>query len=247
MKNRISFKFEGERVTSDKFRRGVGSFYSLLDEITNEISGKKKAVNWLVSVKQGSIELIAEGEPVNIEEDVVINVINKLDKGLESLEETTYRPNYRPEYFTDNALELVENLAVLPDRTDELNKISIRVNGKHHNITPHSIANIHSILGTRGKAIGSVEGKLLTLSKRAGITVIVYDSLSDKPVRCVISDDLIPIAVEAFEKDKRVSVIGMISYGKEGIPQSIKVEEIKVFPDKEELPSAFDVYGILGA
>lgn len=243
MKNRISFKFEGERITSDKFRRGVGSFYSLLDEITDEISGQKKAINWLISIKQGSIELISEGEPVNIEEDVVISVIKALEKGLESLEESPYRP----EYFTDNALELVENLAMLPDHKDELNKISVRVNGKYHNITPYSIANIHSILGTRGKALGSVEGKLLTLSKRGGIAVIVYDSLSDKPVRCVISDELIPIAVKAFEKDKRVSVIGMISYGKEGIPQSIKVEEIKVFPDREELPSAFDVYGILGA
>jgi hypothetical protein len=97
----------------------------------------------------------------------------------------------------------------------------------------------------RGKALGSVEGKLLILSKQGGIAVIIYDSLSDKPVRCVISDELIPIAAQAFGKDKRASVTGMISYGKEGIPQSIKVEEIKVFPDREELPSAFDVYGIL--
>jgi hypothetical protein len=240
MKKTVSLKLEGERITAHKFRRSISDFYSLLDEITNEISGQRNTIQWFVSVKESSIHLISQAEPIHVNETIVDMVINALNEGLEILEERSIKPKY----FTDYALEYVEDMAYLPSREDGLNRISIIVENTTHIITPHTIANISSILELQTKAIGSIEGKLLTLTRRGGSKFVVYDSLTDRPIRCYIPDEMMPIAISGF--DQRVYVFGLISYGKDHMPKSIKVEDIKIFPSKEELPTAFEICGILG-
>jgi hypothetical protein len=102
-----------------------------------------------------------------------------------------------------------------------------------------------SSLGVYSKALGSVEGRLSTISERGALKFIVYDSLTDKPIRCNISDDLLFEATKGFRK--RVYVYGLISYDKNGTPKSINVQDLKVFQEREKLPSAFEICGILEA
>jgi hypothetical protein len=49
-------------------------------------------------------------------------------------------------------------------------------------------------------------------------------------------------AVKAFRK--RVSVIGLVKYRRNGTPLSIDVDDIHVFDPDSELPSVDDVIGI---
>jgi len=239
MDNTITLKLEGDIITSDKLRRGIGDFYSLLDVIASEISQKKKPVRWNVSVGDGSIVLVSEGKSTTDKEDYTESVLNAVKIGLNQLEQCADRPRY----FTDSALEYVENLANLPEKNNGLSGIGIFIDSKRCEITKKAVANIDQILGTKSRAMGSIEGRLLTVSKRSNPRVFVVEFLTNKSVQCNITDYLIPEALSAF--DKRVYVFGMISYTKEGHPKSIKAEELKIFPDQKELPTFDQMCGIL--
>lgn len=237
----ISFKISGEKITADRLRRGIGDFYSLLEEISTEVSGSKKSIKWVVSVKSGSIEFVTSPEPVKGKQDFSNEIISAFGKGLSSLENSPKRPKY----FTDKALESVEDLAFLPKKGNGLSGITIYIERKPHELTLQSAANVDEILGARAKSLGSIEGKLLTISQRGSSKFYVYNSIDDKPVKCNVGDDLFNEAMEAF--GRRVNVFGVIRYGKDGTVKSISAEEINVFPEKEKIPTASDVCGILGA
>ncbi len=238
--NQVVLELEGDKITADKFRISIGTFYNLVDEIANQVSGKKKPINWIVTVKEGSITLISKPEPVEISEDVVETILDNFNKGIDSLEKS----QERPPNFSDKALECLQYLASIPDfKGNGLNKIHISINETPHTLTHHIIANVDYILGVYAKELGSIEGKLQTISERGGPKIIVYDALTDKPIRCNVTEEMLYDMTGAF--GKRVYVYGLISYNKSGIPTSIKAEEFKVFPKEEELPSADEIRGIL--
>lgn len=99
-----------------------------------------------------------------------------------------------------------------------------RLEDKMKSITDLQI--FDTLLGVHTKAMGSIEGRLQSITERSGLRVSVYDSLTDKAIHCYINDDLMQEAMKAF--GKRVNVFGMISYDKAGNPKRIKVEEMFV-------------------
>ena len=240
-KNTITLRLEGEKISADKFRRAVVNFYALVNEVESEKIGKKKPIRWIVSVREGSIILESTPEPIDISEEEVENFVNFFGEGIETLEKSAERP----EHFSNRALDLVHEISSIPDPQNiDFGRIQIFTNGKRHDITSYSKANIDSILGYKVKDFGSVEGKLETISGRKGLKFFVFDSLTDERIRCDIEKELLDEAIEAFEQ--RVYVYGLIAYDSAGRPKRIKVEEIKVLPKEEDLPSIDEVGGILG-
>jgi len=239
----VTLNIKGDRITAEKLRNSIGAFYGFIDEIASEVSGQRRPIRWIVRVRKGSIVLINEPEIIReLSPNVTETIFESIKRGVDSLGKEAVRPAY----FSDRALEFLQNLASIPkERSNGLEAISITVETKSYKLTPHVIANVDSILGVYSKALGSVEGRLSTLSERGGLKIIVYDSLSDKPVRCDITEELLSEATKAF--GNRVYVYGLISYDKNGIAKSIRVQELKTFREREKLPSAFEICGILEA
>jgi hypothetical protein len=238
----VTLNIKGDRISAEKLRSSIGAFYGFIDEVASEVSGQRKPIRWIVRVRKGSIVLINEPEIIReLSPNVTETIFESIKRGVDSLGKEAVRPAY----FSDRALEFLQDLASIPkERTNGLEAISITVETKSYELTPHVIANVDSILGVYSKALGSVEGRLSTLSERGGLKIIVYDSLSDKPIRCDITEELLFEATKAF--GKRVYVYGLISYDKNGNPKSIRVQELKMF-EKEKLPSAYEICGILEA
>lgn len=238
--NHIVLELEGDKITADKFRTSIGTFYNLVDEIANQVSGKKKPINWIVTVKEGSITLISKPEPVGVGEDIVNTILDNINNGISILEKSPERPPY----FSDKALEYIQHLASIPNvKSNGLNRIHISINATPHILAQHIVANVDSILGVYSKELGSIEGKLQTISERGGPKIIVYDALTDKPIRCSVTEEMLYEMTSAF--GKRVYVYGVINYNKYGEPTNIKVEEFKIFPKEDGLPSASEICGIL--
>jgi len=239
----LTLNIKGEKITAEKLRSSIGSFYAFIDEVASEVSGQRRPIRWIVRVKKGSIILINEPEIVrDLSPKVTDAIFESIKRGVDSLGKEAIRPAH----FSDRALEYLQDLASIPkERTNGLEAISIKVETKSYKLTPYVIANVDSILGVYSKAFGSIEGRLSTLSERGGLKFIVYDSLTDKPIRCDISEEFFIEATKAIRK--RVYVYGLISYDKNGVPKSIRVDELRAFPERDKLPSAFDVCGILGA
>src|SRR5689334_2372243 len=89
----------GERITADRFIRAVESFFGLINEVSQAVTGAPKDIEWIVSVKGGSIVLGAAGEAKRPSVSVA-SVVNTAYTGLKQLQESAKRPA-RPAHFTE--------------------------------------------------------------------------------------------------------------------------------------------------
>ena len=240
--NNIELKLDGRKITVEKFRRSISAFYNLIDEVAFQVSGKRKQIQWIVTVEPGSIVLANKPEVDKLPITILDKTVDSFDNGIATLEKKAVRPDF----FSDAALEYVQYLASIPEyHRNGLEHIGITINQKSHILTHRSVANVEEILSVYGKALGSIEGRLSTISERGGLKIVVYEQITDKAIRCHIEDEMLDNVTSAF--GKRVYIYGLINYGKDKLPKSIQVEEIRVFPSKDAIPSAMDVYGILSA
>lgn len=235
----LTLDLEGPKITADRFRRAVDSFFAIVDEVSRQITGKAGQVRWIVSVQGGSIHLSAAPEATKPEVAVKIPQIARAVKSGISL---ISRRAERPRYFTDEALRNVRELASVPGaRQVETAQVSLASSTAR--LTQKTVANVDALLGSAIKDYGTLEGYLRVLSVQGGTSIAVVDPLTDRAVRCWVSDALFDEAYKAFRK--RVAVTGLIHYRKDGQPNSIEVDELSVFSERSELPTADEVHGIL--
>jgi len=242
----LMLKLDG-KVMADTFVRAVGDFIALVKDVTGQVTasmaGEARAlgdgVDWVVSVTKGSINLAVTPDVVNVPARAAVRAVAT---GMRQIGKKAERPRF----FTDAALRLARNLAVLVDGK-ALEAVQLKASphgGKAVDLSAKVAANVDAIMAGQVRDYGSVEGKLEMISVRNGPHFTVYDALTDQGVPCHIPTEKLAEAMDAF--GKRVSVSGLIRYRKTtGEPLSIEVEELRVFPDRTTLPTADDVYGIL--
>jgi len=234
----IKLKLDSPKISSKKFIQGIEAFFGILEGITNDLYGSKKAIPWSVRVKPGCAEIEAVPEPTD-DPKVKPSVVNEtLRRGLRVVED---KPE-RPEHFADETLEKIRNLAKLSDPKGL--RVSIMSGGEQQEISPTTGANINEILRWKHSAIGTIEGQLQILAKRKGYEIEIRDEVSGRLVHCFIPKEMLEDAKEAF--DRRVAVTGKIRYRGDGIPLSIEVTKLFRFPLNRELPHHNDVRGIFG-
>jgi hypothetical protein len=238
--HKVVLNLDGQ-VSPKQFVKGVRNFFGLLQSVARDVTGKEKGVKWLVSVKEGSNLIIAQGHPEKADAHAVATTINSLDEGLKALDSGVSEP---PEHFDGSALDFVRDLANLAEAGKKrgLEKVEILANGSPVGMTARAVVSLNRIEGKKYKAFGSVEGRLHTVSDRGGFRVAVYDSLRDKRVECNIDKSTLDDALEAF--GKRVTVHGMVTYQPNGIPERVSVDRIDVFKSHDELPPIECLRGI---
>lgn len=234
--HRLTLYLDGPRITSDKFVRAVNAFFELITEVAEEVAGRKRPVKWIVSVKEGSVQLNADPQPskpsvpVGLIADTILEGVRALDRSAK-----------RPAYFTDTALRKARELATVTDGVD-VERARIQLNRKAASVRHDTVAHVDRILGVSVKDYGSAEGRLETISVRGGAHLAVYDALTDRKIECIIEPSQLEDAWAAL--GKRVSVFGLIRYRKTGEPISIEVEDMKVLLAEDALSSE-SVYGVL--
>lgn len=242
LKKHITLKLEGDRINADKLKSSINSFYGFVDEIASQVFSRRKPIKWIVKVKEGSIELINEAElGEKLDQNLQNKVFSLIGDGIAILNKEAKIPSN----YNDRALLYLQNLASIPDiHKNGLERIDILIDEERYTLSQHVAENVDTLLGVKYRSFGSIEGMLQTISERGSKRFMVYDSLTDGRVRCNIDDDeIMHKATEAFAK--RVYVYGAISYDSMGNPKSIKAEELRVFKDNQDLPTADDVCGII--
>ncbi len=235
---KLTLDLGGPKITSDVFRRAVEAFFVMVDEVSRQMAGGNR-IQWLVSMKGGSIHLSAAPEAKRPEIAVKIPQIARAVRAGVSL--IGRRPE-RPKFFTDEALRRARELASIPE-TRQIETAQISLANQTAKLTPKTVANINELLGTQVKDYGTVEGRLLVLSAAQGASIAIVDPLTERLVRCWVSETQLDEAIRAFRK--RVAVSGLIHYRNDGQPNHIEVDELFVFPDRPELPTADEIHGIL--
>jgi len=237
---KLTLHIAGRRITADRFRRALDDFFEVVSDVSEAVTGEQKAIDWIVSVAPGSINLGVAAEP---RKDSIrsAEVVHAVYSGFQELSKKSAA---RPEFFSDNALEKTRDLIRLQDGK-AVSTIQIRRSRSRVTLNQKVLVNVERILGGTLAEIGTIEGRLDMVSYRNGLHIGVWDILTDRAVRCNISPDLIETAIEGLRKRRRVAVSGRIRYRPTGEPVSIDVKDLELFPPAEDLPSADSVYGIL--
>lgn len=234
---KLTLHIDGRRITADRFRRAVDAFIDVISEVTLAVTGQKQAIDWVVSVKSGSIDLAWAAEPKKTS-TAATAVVHAIYTGFQELAQKSPQ---RPDHFNDYALERARELGRLQDGK-AVSTVQVRRSRSRVTVNDKVVRNIDRILGGSLVELGTIEGKLRMISDTGGLHVGVWDTLHERAVRCNIPPDLIDSVMSAFRK--RVAVSGAIRYRATGEPVSIDVERFEVFPDSSDLPTADSVYGI---
>lgn len=239
--DRVTLELGSERVPAATFGQGVEAFLTLIREVAASVTGKREAIRWYVAVSAGSARVHAYPEPVEVEHETVRTVARTVQRGVSLL----YTHAERPPHFNDRALEAAKTLAEIATRgDDETVPVRVTADGASTTVATTTVVNVETILGPHTEAIGSIEGRIDTISERGKRKFFVYDALTDRPVRCYFSSSLFDEVVDAFKARRRVVVAGLVRYRRDGEPVSVRVEDLRSIEGKR-LPSFEDVRGIL--
>jgi hypothetical protein len=234
----LTLEIGGPRITADKFRQSINTFLDILNEVTKEFSGSSRAVKWIVSVRPGSaiIDLKAESASERLPSDEVPVLVNAIQTGLQTIEETATRPPF----FNNSTLKKAKDLASIVD--GEIDSIRVRRDDQTSSITLHTSANVISLLAIAYRDWGSIEGEISEISTRGESHVYIYDRLLNKHIRCRVDEDTLEEMAHHWKR--RVSVTGYIRYYAGGEAKEIEVKEFEVFPDPHTLPGFDEVCGL---
>lgn len=239
-KRRITIVLEPKigLISLSSFRTAIEQLTILLNEVASEISEPKPSrVSWgIAELSLGSPAKISVESIEEEVEGVAERTASVVIEGLGKLQ----KERVRPKYFNDNALESAQRLARLT--IENLARVNIYSDLPDYQtyISEQVAINITGILEYLDYH-GSVEGRLELISGREGQPLYfrVHDRVNNVGVRCFIPDELLEKALIAFRK--RVIVSGIIKSDNNGIPRSIRVENIDVVPGEETLPQDEDL------
>lgn len=238
----LTLKIDGRRITADRFLKAVTAFVGLINDVADTVTGEHGAYQWVVSVESGSAIVHFQPEPRNASLEQAPASVRAVNSGL-SLVATRAE---RPRYWSDAALRKAKDLAEVLDVEDgSVNHLSVKVDHREIDITRQLSAHVSDLIGSGYASLGTIEGRLRTVTEAGGVHFVVQDPITHNSIRCYIEDEDVERYLTAFRK--RVSVYGEIRYRKDGQPISIAVREFRVLRESHELPGARDVKGILAS
>jgi hypothetical protein len=144
-----------------------------------------------------------------------------------------------PPHFDDDALRAAQSLIKMAQRENV--KLTVATDKKHE-VTPtaRAVENINQVAARARIYVdeGTVEGMLQEICVRGGVSVAVWDDLTDHRVECVIDPNRLQEAKDLL--GKRVAVSGRIRY-RNHKPTTIQVEAIRVLRDMGEILKLEDI------
>lgn len=237
---RITLKLDGKGVTAERFLKSVSAFVGLINEVADNAVGADKAFSWVVTVEHGSDIVHFAPVPKSGLPDQIATSLRAIEEGFALIEERAERPQYWSDAALKRAKEMSEALDIV---NESLNLISVSTISKPRRLTRKTSQHVDQLIGHERTSLGTIEGKLRTVTEGGGLHFIVHDALTQNGVRCYFEDDRTDEIIAAFRQ--RVAVYGLIRYRLDGVPVSIRVQEFRTLRDRSKLPSFRDVRGIL--
>ncbi|MDX2231329.1 MAG: hypothetical protein NW220_16955 [Leptolyngbyaceae cyanobacterium bins.349] len=234
----MTLNIDGPYFPLVKFRKALDSFIDLLTEIDRETSDNGSiTIEWAIeSIRSGSIHITAVATPVNEElyQERPSQVIEVVSQGIDQLQEAPVIP----EGFSEAALKFTKTFGELIN-PDDFAEIRFGSNGWARNIAPRLAGNVDEITKTTQKYYGSLEGTLVSISLSGRQTLGIRSTIEGKTIRCYFKDDMFETAKEAL--GQRVYVFGLIRQRSHGPKINIQVDELRIIPPKEQMPSVSEI------
>lgn len=191
-------------------------------------------INWTVEVDKGSEILRMRIENPTRESEKSLDIVCQ---GMRSMRSGIRRI---PNGFTRNEVSAARRLARLNDG-DDIQSVTIKNGGPVEDVPMVVAETADAILSGQPQiAFGGIEGEIISLSARHGLSCTIYDPIQHREVTCYLqSKEAQADAVKGYTK--RILASGLIHYAKEGHAVSITVDSMRIFRPDHELPTIEDV------
>ena len=247
--NKLTIKLSGSDkddgfVRLNEFAEFIKILQSSLSKIDNSLSGEEKKSTYyrITNLKSSratvTFEAVPTGKDTVITDQIIPVFLDSIDKIQNKCQ--------LPSHLELSHLEYFKGLGKLLNK--HVKYIEIENGNKHIDITSQLNASIEKILGKDITSKGSITGFLDIINVHSSVhskkVFWIYPVIGPQKIECFFNHD------ELFEKVKEgieryVNVMGTISYrGKDLCPYKIQVEDIEVYPPKEELPGLLELKGI---
>jgi hypothetical protein len=242
VQQKLTLRIEGQRITADRFLKAISSFVALINDVSETVTQERSAFRWLITVESGSAVVHFRPEPNKANPSLVMPSLKAINDGIKTIQK---RPE-RPRYWSDNALRKVKELSeVLDVATGAIDHVSVKGDHAAIDITRKTSAHVDELIGSEYKSLGTIEGRLRTVTEAGGIHFVIQDAATHNNVRCFFDEERADEYIAAWRK--RVGVYGEIRYRKDGVPVSISVQKFRVLRESHELPSIKEMRGILAS
>jgi hypothetical protein len=232
---RLTLTLDWPEITLAKLSRIAGIWAEVVQGVTKSATGSNTSVKWVIAEISFHSPLQVVAAPRRLRSDVDPAVVRGIGTAVvEGIEYLQQHPD-RPPLFSDPVLKGIKKLARFSD-TDAAKSMHVS-NGKAESVPlgTRVVASIDDFFGPVVESYGSVEGRLEGIFVHGTRRFFVYESLTNRQVRCDFTDDVsLREVLDAFER--RVSVTGVLRTRKKtGEHVSIKAHSFKAFKSDEEL------------
>ena len=234
----LTLELNGEAITPTVFKESVNAFTGLLQALTSAVCGQSPPVEWQMRVGGSGSNLIGASASRGSDRSQV--------PAIRELAARCLQPRIKGDTAggpkcPEAAREYVRELAQLRARPGT--RVRLWVGSRPHEI---HLSLVKSLQAARRKTVGlpgTVEGRLSALHAREDIYFEVRECIRDRPIKCVIKEDLVDKCKSLWSR--RVTVRGVVHYDPDGMPTKVDVRDVTPLPRGDELPSHMDVLGIL--
>ncbi len=230
----------GDDISPDDFLALARAFFGYIKEVSDALLPDGERIDWTVHVKEGS-SLIGVEPSKAAPIEVVRNVYARTVRSVSLVASGQIESAQLPEAALKHLRVLSGMSAPSKDRRRNLR---LWVERKPIAIDDAMARVITEDWRAAYSDYGVIEGRLDTIQDRGKLEIHVHDAVFRQTVRCFFPEEMLAKAFENFRK--RVEVSGIVHYRRNGIPISIEVTQIDRLPDDSELPTAWEVRGILG-
>lgn len=230
---------EAEYIVAQDFLAALQNHIEVLGDLDAAISMRRRGtLQWVLgALSYGSpATATLRALPLFEERDYGPEVARAYMDGLQQLLEG----KELPPAFSDDALDAIKKLARLS--TNGVKAIEVKHGQQVVSLTERIAVNIDDLVGGGYEAIGSIEGTLEMVTLHDQSYFRIYDAIHGMGVPCYFHRELLETV--RLGLGKRVFVTGRLRSDRGGKPRSLRVEDIRLPPDTEKLPSPSDLRGL---
>jgi hypothetical protein len=235
----VTLELDDQAITMTEFGKAVEHFLALIRDVSSVVAPAKDKTSWYIDIYGGSAGLGVRAKSGVYSIDEVHRIREAVLDGLKQI--TT---GFRPAMFTDSALSHSKTLAALVNQRHE--PLTIRVWGGRENVVALSrevATKANSLLAPAYEDDGSVEGVLKRADGHDKRELAIFDTITDRGIRCFVDDELLREAGRFWFK--RVEVLGKVRYRSDGQPVSVHARDIIPFPEPEDIPTIEEMRDLL--
>lgn len=224
----------------DSFLMVINNSFLILKDLDSAISLQPRgSLDWIIAdIHVGSLGVEIQSKPRDPTRDYGAKVAETYLDGIDIIHEE----GVTPPYFSDSSLRLLQKVARALGRNgaDAL-EVYDPAREKTTEIDAEIEITASQLRGSRYKSFGSVEGTLEMISIHREPRFNVYHAISLRAVKCSLPDEMRKTVASAL--GRRVIASGLMSYNAKDEPITIVVEELKIIPTEDALPSIEEFIG----